>query len=79
MIIFSDAGSCSMALVLDDPVVHDRDAPLGIGEGMRVALGGLAVGRPARVADPGGRLRQAALHPPERAGDQFSTGNLGSC
>ena len=35
--------------VLDDAVVHDRDA-VG-GDGMGVALGRLAVGRPARVAD----------------------------
>ena len=47
--------------VLDDAVVHDRDA-VG-GDGMGVALGGLAVGRPARVADADRARQRLAAEP----------------
>src|SRR5207247_1409223 len=43
--------------VLDDAVVDDHDAPLAIGVGVRVHLGGPAVGGPPSVTDaevPGG-------------------------
>ena len=46
--------------VLNDAVVDDGDLSVGVGEGMRVLVGGLAVGSPTSVADAdysaGGRL-----------------------
>ena len=47
--------------VLDDAVVHHRDAPRGVQLRMRVRLGRLAVGCPARVPDAGDGRRQGAL------------------
>ena len=47
--------------VLDDAVMHHRDAPRGIQLRVRVRLGGLAVGCPARVPDARDGGRQDAL------------------
>src|SRR5919109_3044255 len=47
-----------LAVVLDDPVQHDRQLTvLAGGQRVRVALGHRAVRRPARVAETGRRLR----------------------
>ena len=43
-----------LAVVLDDPVVHDGNPPRAVGVRMGVAIAGPAVRRPARVADPEG-------------------------
>ena len=50
-------------VVLDDPVVHDDEVARPVGVGMRVLVGGAAVGRPARVADA-----DRAAHRDARAG-----------
>ena len=55
----------SSAGVLDDAVVDDGDVARGVGVGVGVAVGGLAVGGPARVADADG-----ALQPLGQGGDQ---------
>ena len=47
--------------VLDDPVVHERDAALAPEVRVGVAVGRRAVGRPAGVADAGGHLRQRGV------------------
>src|SRR2546430_1377821 len=52
-------GNCTQrAVVLDDPVQHDRElVVVAGGEGMRVLLGDAAVRRPARMTEAGARDR----------------------
>ena len=50
-------------VVLDDPVDHDVDPVGGVEVRVGVLLGHAAVGRPARVADPGAGLRAARPAP----------------
>ena len=52
-----DQARLQLDVVLDDAVEHDREAVVAAGQGMRVGLGGAAVGRPARVPDAGRRRR----------------------
>ena len=56
-------------VVLDDPVDDDVDAVVGVEVRVGVGLGDAAVGRPARVADAGGRRarRRARPTPPSPA------------
>src|SRR5207253_2644667 len=52
-----------LPVVLDDAVEHDRELALvAAGERVRVVLGHAAVGRPARVPEPGRRLRAVRAH-----------------
>src|SRR6185436_4937560 len=46
-----------LAVVLDDPVVHDGDTPGAVEVRMGVCIGGPAVGRPPRVGDAQPPLR----------------------
>ena len=53
-----DQGLPQLAVVLDDPVQHDRElVVVAAGERVRVLVRNRAVGRPARVAEPGRRRR----------------------
>jgi hypothetical protein len=58
-------GGAELVMVLDDPVVHDRDPPGAVGMGVRVAVGRGAVRRPARVPDRG-RPRRCRVRLEER-------------
>ncbi len=54
-VAFGSEARAELAVVLDDPVEHDRDAcGIAPGQRMRVLLGDRSVCRPARVPEPGG-------------------------
>ena len=55
-VAFSLERPLQLAVVLDDPVQHDRElAVVAAGQRVGVLLGDCAVGRPAGVAEPGRR------------------------
>ena len=70
-----DQLGAQLVRVLDDPVVHDGDPAGGVRVRVRVVLGRLTVGRPARVPDarrplePGGQPGDEVGHPALRLAD----------